>query len=112
MGRLRPIKKVLNPSFPKHEDNYKFNPDDIVYVPVCVINLLDEPCEQYCDMAYESIEDASRHFWFDEKGKAVMDEMKVEDYLKQYDKRGMNPFHTINIMEFFSEWRKRNASDN
>lgn len=108
----RPKGKVLDPSFPKQEENYKFDPCDTVYVPVCVIDLLDRPCYQTCNVAYENFEDAASHFWFREPDKTIMDEMTVKDYLSQYDKKGMNPFHTLNIIEFFQRWDKENASNN
>lgn len=100
--------KNLNPSFPEHGPNYTFAPSDVVFVPVLIDSALCPMSDPLlCNIAYDSIEAAAKHFWFRTAGmNAKLKKMTVEQFLKTHDWRGMNPFETLNKMEFLAKYRE------
>lgn len=92
---------ILNPSFPKNENNYEFKPDQTVYVPYLKCGMFD--IEVLCDVAYSTIPEAKRHFWFTNPGEddeVWIEKMSVETFLKERGVNGMNPFESLNLLEF------------
>lgn len=102
---------ILNPSFPKNKINYTFKPEDRVYVPYLIESDLFSDAEFYplaCDQAYNTRSKARSHFWFREKGNKVeIREMTVEEFLKDHDWKGMNPFETLNKIEFLTKYKEK-----
>lgn len=103
--------KILNPSFPQNEDNYRFKPDMLVYVPVMEeSDLFDDICPALCNIAYLSEESAKTHFWIKNKqkgDKVSIKRMSVAEFLQTHDWSGMNPFEALNKLEFRMEYIKR-----
>lgn len=95
---------VLNPSFPNIESNYNFTPDQEVFVPI----LCDEdfPKGLICNVAFKTEIAVRTHFWFKEKNIKV-NKITVRDFLKTHDWTGMDPFETLNKMEFLTLYRKK-----
>lgn len=97
---------VLDPSFPRVETNYEFTPEQTVFVPV-YYNAYNE--QLYCNLAFKSELAARTHFWyrkgtFDEDESVKTLQMTVKQFLKQHDWSGMNPFETLNKLEFIKTY--------
>jgi hypothetical protein len=96
----------FDPSFPKNNYQYEIEPSSQAYVPI----LYDDnfPDGLLCNHAYTSEDEAKKHFWFREKkSKAKIISMTVEEFLRKMDVQGMNPFETINRVEFIQKYAER-----
>lgn len=103
---------ILDPLRPDIENNYKFKPDDKIFVGVLKVWSLSSQTETtfYCPWAADTKEECRTFWWF--KNKSYMEgtpsivEITVKDYLNQR-KTSANPFETINLLDFRHEYSKK-----
>jgi hypothetical protein len=96
------------PWFPQNESNYKYKPETEVYVPVLLEEDIFSDAEGLplmADCAWVTENGAKSHFWFHTSGmKAEVQKMTVKEFLDKFDWVGMNPFQTLNGIEFRTKY--------
>lgn len=108
---------VLNPSVPSKMTNYRFRPDDVVYIPEQDFDY--SPGYIRASIAFKSEEAAKTHFWFEDwanKNSRIFKTTVREFLLKHLSPQGMNPFETLNRAEFihkyYSEYPELKGNNN